>query len=256
MIRPHRLRHDGADDVEWAGLQLDSRPARQPNDNTARGRYYSHRPEQASIPRYGAPSSATGCVIFRTHAPASPQRPELLLPIVERGLGHLLSSTEPPHRQAGIEKTPESPLPQRGLLRIGRTCHVEPPGHQRRPPTDAGQNSRPVNNGSDGRLQAGYERAADCLADDLNRCLAFYQFPEAHWPHLRTTNVIESPFAGVRLRTNAAKRFKKTKSGVCLVHQVLLRLSQTWRHLTAAHLCGQVPLPASKTKLGKKINAA
>lgn len=104
--------------------------------------------------------------------------------------------------------------------------------------------------------QAGYDRAAHCLADDLDRCLTFYQFPEPHWSHLRTSNVIESPFAGVRLRTNAAKRFKKTKSGVYLVHQVLVRLSQTWRHLKAAHLCGQVPLPASKTKTGKKINAA
>ena len=105
--------------------------------------------------------------------------------------------------------------------------------------------------------QAGYERAADCLADDLDRCLTFYQFPEAHWSHLRTTNVIESPFAGVRLRTNAAKRFKKTKSGVYLVHQVLLRLSQTWRHLKAAHLCAQVLLPEAKKNRAKtKSHAA
>ncbi len=103
---------------------------------------------------------------------------------------------------------------------------------------------------------AGYERAADCLVDDLQRCLTFYQFPEPHWSHLRTTNVIESPFAGVRLRTNAAQRFKKTKSGVCLVHQGLVRLSQTWRHLKAAHLCGQVPLPASPTKRKTKTSAA
>jgi hypothetical protein len=68
--------------------------------------------------------------------------------------------------------------------------------------------------------------------------------------------MIESPFAGARLRTNAAQRFKKTKSGVYLVPQVLLRLAQTWRHLKAAHLCGQVPLPASRTKTGRKINAA
>ena len=73
----------------------------------------------------------------------------------------------------------------------------------------------------------------------------------------RTTNVIESPFAGVRLRTNAAKRFKKTKSGVYLVHQVLVRLSQTWRHLKAAHLCGQVPLPeVKKSKAKTKPHAA
>jgi transposase-like protein len=92
----------------------------------------------------------------------------------------------------------------------------------------------------------GYDRAADCLEDDLDRCLTFYQFPEAHWPHLRTTNVVESPFASVRLRTNAAKRFKKTKSGVYLVHQVMLRLEKSWRRLISAHLCGVVPLPGPR----------
>jgi len=105
--------------------------------------------------------------------------------------------------------------------------------------------------------RAGYDRAANCLEDDLDRCLTFYQFPEQHWSHLRTTNVVESPFAGVRLRTNAAKRFKKTKSGVCLVHQVLLRLSQTWRRLKSAHLCSQVKLPAiSKTAKNTNPQAA
>lgn len=91
---------------------------------------------------------------------------------------------------------------------------------------------------------AGYDRAAACLEADLDRCLAFYQFPEQHWSHLRTTNVIESPFAAVRLRTNAAKRFKKTKSGVYLVHEVMVRLSKSWRRLKSAHLCSTVPLPS------------
>lgn len=93
---------------------------------------------------------------------------------------------------------------------------------------------------------AGYDRAAACLQDDLDRCLTFFGFPEAHWPHLRTTNPIESPFASVRLRTNAAKRFKKTKSGVYMVHQLMLRLEKTWRRLISAHLCGTVSLPGSK----------
>lgn len=93
--------------------------------------------------------------------------------------------------------------------------------------------------------EAGYDRAADCLEDDLDRCLTFYQFPEAHWSHLRTTNVIESVFASVRLRTNAAKRFKKTKSGVWLMHQIVERLSRRWRRLKSARLCPTVPLPGS-----------
>jgi len=96
--------------------------------------------------------------------------------------------------------------------------------------------------------EAGYDRAADCLGDDLDRCLTFYCFPEAHWSHLRTTNPIESVFATVRLRTNAAKRFKKTRSGVWLMHQVLERLSKRWRRLKSAHLCPTVPLPADTRK--------
>ena len=35
--------------------------------------------------------------------------------------------------------------------------------------------------------------------------VAFYDFPGDHWMHVRTTNVIESPFAALRLRTTAAK---------------------------------------------------
>jgi transposase-like protein len=33
---------------------------------------------------------------------------------------------------------------------------------------------------------AGYDRAADGLADDLDRGLTFYPFPEPHGSHLRT----------------------------------------------------------------------
>lgn len=101
--------------------------------------------------------------------------------------------------------------------------------------------------------ETGYDRAAGCLADDVDRCLTFYQFPEAHWIHLRTTNPIESIFATVRLRTNAAKRFKKTKSGVCLMHQVIKRLSKRWRRLRSAHLCPTVPLPSSSSKKKSKV---
>ena len=35
--------------------------------------------------------------------------------------------------------------------------------------------------------------------------LTFYDFPAAHWAHLRTTNVIESAFATIRHRGSRAK---------------------------------------------------
>jgi len=50
-----------------------------------------------------------------------------------------------------------------------------------------------------------YEKAADCLSQDRDALLAFYDFPAEHWKHLRTTNPIESTFATVRHRTIRSK---------------------------------------------------
>lgn len=57
------------------------------------------------------------------------------------------------------------------------------------------------------RYGSWYAKAVGVLEDDRERMLTFYGFPAAHWKHLRTTNVPESPFAAVRRRTSAAKRF-------------------------------------------------
>ena len=57
------------------------------------------------------------------------------------------------------------------------------------------------------RYRPWYLKAVDVLEDDWERMVAFYDFPEDHSKHLRTTNVVESPFAALRLRTTAAKRF-------------------------------------------------
>jgi putative transposase len=59
------------------------------------------------------------------------------------------------------------------------------------------------------RYRRWYPKAVASLASDWERLVTFYAFPEPHWKHLRTTNVVESPFAAVRFRTSAAKRFKQ-----------------------------------------------
>ena len=43
--------------------------------------------------------------------------------------------------------------------------------------------------------QEGYRRAGETLLRDWDRMVTFYQFPQEHWRHLRTTNVVESPFS-------------------------------------------------------------
>ncbi len=80
----------------------------------------------------------------------------------------------------------------------------------------------------------------------------YWKFPVEHHKHLRTTNVVESPFATVRLRTNAAKRLRTARSGVHLIHQVLKRAQQNWQRLSAPEKLRLVPLPDEKQKEGQK----
>ncbi len=47
---------------------------------------------------------------------------------------------------------------------------------------------------------AKYPKAVASLRRDEAELLTFFDFPAEHWVHLRTGNVIESPFATVRLR--------------------------------------------------------
>src|SRR6185312_8077976 len=79
-------------------------------------------------------------------------------------------------------------------------------------------------------------KAVERLADDWERLVTFYQFPREHWPHLRTSNVVESPFATVRLRTTAAKRFKKVENATALIWKILQVAESTFRELKGAEL--------------------
>jgi len=77
----------------------------------------------------------------------------------------------------------------------------------------------------------GQEAAAATVLRDWEDFVAFYDFPQEHWLHLRTTNAIESAFAGVRLRTDVAKRMGKRENAVYLVFKVVERLGRNWRAL-------------------------
>jgi putative transposase len=77
-------------------------------------------------------------------------------------------------------------------------------------------------------------KAVERLADDWERLVTFYQLPREHWPHLRTTNVIETSFATVRLRTTAAKRFKKIENATALIWKMLQVAESTFRRLKGA----------------------
>ena len=88
----------------------------------------------------------------------------------------------------------------------------------------------------------GYTAAAQVLDQDWERMVTFYRFPKDHWIHLRTTNVVESPFAALRLRTDAAKRFKKVENATAVIFKMLLIAERRFRRLHAPELLREVHL--------------
>ena len=78
-------------------------------------------------------------------------------------------------------------------------------------------------------LERSYSKAATCIRSDADRMLAYYAFPQEHWRHLRTTNIIESNFDPVRSRTNVCKRLRSGTSATYLVYALLLRRADRWR---------------------------
>ncbi len=81
--------------------------------------------------------------------------------------------------------------------------------------------------------EEGHRTAGDTLLRDWERMVTFYQFPKEHWKHLRTTNVVESPFAALRLRTDAAKRYKKVENATVVIWKMLMLAERRFRRLDA-----------------------
>ena len=81
---------------------------------------------------------------------------------------------------------------------------------------------------------------ADSPIISRDRMTAFYAFPREHWTHLRTTNPVESPFAALRLRTDAAKRFKRVENATAVIWKMLLIAEGRFRRLNAPELLPEV----------------
>jgi transposase-like protein len=98
-----------------------------------------------------------------------------------------------------------------------------------------------------------HPKAVTILLQDWERMVAFYDFPKEHWKHLRTTNVVESPFAAVRLRTEAARRFKKVENATAMIWRLLTIAESRFRKIDAPHLAAEV-YRGTKYEDGEKVN--
>jgi len=114
------------------------------------------------------------------------------------------------------------------------------------------------------RYKKEHPKAVETLERDWERMITFYEFPKEHWKHLRTTNIVESPFDAVRIRTNAGKRYKKTSNATTLIWKVLMVAEKRFRKLDAPELLSNVwsgvkyesGVPIKRRGVGKTVRKA
>jgi transposase-like protein len=76
-----------------------------------------------------------------------------------------------------------------------------------------------------------YPKAVDCLRNNRENLLSFYNYPAQQWIHLRSTNVIESTFSTVRLRTIKTKGCGSRIATLTMVFKLILSAQKRWSRL-------------------------
>lgn len=74
-----------------------------------------------------------------------------------------------------------------------------------------------------------FPTACETLARDIEDCLSFYKFPEAHWKRIRTSNALERVFKEVRRRTRVVEHFPNERSALTLVWACIETDRMKWR---------------------------
>jgi putative transposase len=98
-------------------------------------------------------------------------------------------------------------------------------------------------------------KALKTVVENWDRLTTYYDFPREHWKHLRTSNVVESPFSRVRLRTTASRRFKSQVNATCLIWKTLMIAEMSFRKLDAPQLVDKVAR-GQKYSNGQQVRVA
>ena len=88
--------------------------------------------------------------------------------------------------------------------------------------------------------EAKYPKAVECLVNDREALLTFYDFPAEHWRHIRTTNPIESTFATVRLRTAKVRSCFSSLTVLTMAFQLCRCAQKRWIRLHHPERLGEV----------------
>ena len=97
-----------------------------------------------------------------------------------------------------------------------------------------------------------YPKAVASLLRDRETMLTFYDFPAAHWQSIRSTNVIESAFATVRLRQRVTKGAGSRAKGLTMAFKLLAMAEKRWRRIRSPQLVKEM-LEGKKFLDGKPV---
>jgi putative transposase len=99
-----------------------------------------------------------------------------------------------------------------------------------------------------------YPAAMECLERDLEECVIYLRFPEAHHRRIRTTNRLERLNGESRRRTKVIPRFPTERSCLTLLYATLMTASKLWRGIpmTAAMLRQLAQLRAETRPMTKE----
>jgi len=97
-----------------------------------------------------------------------------------------------------------------------------------------------------------YPKAVDCLRNHRQELMTFYNYPAEHWCHIRSTNIIESPFATVRLRTDKTKGCGSVMATLTMVFKLLQSAEKRWISLRSKEKVAEV-FYGIKFEDGKKV---
>src|ERR1700730_1873398 len=85
-----------------------------------------------------------------------------------------------------------------------------------------------------------FQRPTNAWREIKKSSLPSMNFPAQHWPHLRTTNPIESTFATVRLRIHRTKGCGSRIATLTMVFKLGLEAQKHWRRLNGPELVAKV----------------
>jgi len=92
-----------------------------------------------------------------------------------------------------------------------------------------------------------YPAAMECLERDLEECVTYLRFPEAHHQRIRTTNRLERLNGESRRRTKVIPRFPTERSCLSLLYASLITASRHWRG---------IPMTVADMKQLRQLRAA